>query len=136
MATRKNLIKWLITLVIGLVLSGLVAVWRGFTLTAPAALMARTLSDGFFVAGLLFTGLGALVWVSSTGFFDMFSYGIHSLLVLFTALRRPEDHVSFYDYKLAKEAKRGKPMRHILVIGLALVALSAACLYLYYQLPV
>ena len=136
MATNKKLLKGLITLAIGLMLSGAVAVWQGFSLSIPAALMARTLSDGFFVAGLLFTGLGALVWVSSTGFFEMFSYGIHSLLVLFTVLRRPEDHVSFYDYKLAKDAKRGKPMHNLLFAGLVLIALSAACLYLYDQLPV
>ena len=135
MASKKNWLKWLITLAVGLVLSGAVAVWQGFSTDAPAALMARSLSDGLFVAGLMFSGLGALVWVSSTGFFDMFSYGFHSLLVLFSVLRRPEDHVSYYDYKLAKDQKRGKPMHHLLAVGVWLIALSAACLYLYYQLP-
>ena len=132
---KKNLLKYGIPALIGAAITIAVAMGQGLG-GVGSAWSLRALSDGCFVTTVLMGGMGALVWVSSTGFFDMFSYGIHSLLVLFTVLRRPEDHVSFYDYKLAKDAKRGKPMHNLLFAGLVLIALSAACLYLYDQLPV
>lgn len=135
MESNKKWLKYVITAVIGVGLAAAVSVWQGFAPGQAPALAARHLSDGFFVAGLLLAGLGALVWVSSTGFFDMLSYGVHSLLVLFSVLRRPEEHMSFYEYKLEKDQKRGKPMVHLLIVGLFLIALSVLCLVLYYQLP-
>ena len=44
--------------------------------------------DAFFVPGILYLCLGLLVLVSGTGQFDMLSYGMHSLLVLFTPLKK------------------------------------------------
>ena len=134
MATNKKLLKGLITLAIGLMLSGAVAVWQGFSLSIPAALMARTLSDGFFVAGLLFTGLGALVWVSTTGFFDIFTYAGKSLLVLFSPMKQPEKLKKFYEYKADKDEKRKKADFTLLIVGAAYLLLSFAFLGGYYAM--
>lgn len=117
-------------LLIALPVSGL----RGFEWGNAAALNCRYLSDGFFVAGLLMTGLGALIWISTTGFFDIMSYGVRSLTVLFSSLKNPRDHKSYYDYKVERDAKRGKPRFSLLLVGLASVALSALFLALYYNL--
>ena len=97
--------------VIGLFLAGLTALAMGLGADKGLAMNARILSDGCFVAGMMLTGVGLLVWIATTGFFDIFSYGFHSLLVLFSPLRKPEEHETFFDYKLAKEEKRGAPMR-------------------------
>ena len=119
----------------GLVIAVPVAVSQGLSWGQPAYLSARYLSDGFFVAGLLITGVGGLVWISSTGFFDIFSYGFHSLLVLFSSLRHPKDHESYYDYKTLKEEKRGQPLYFLVIVGAALLLLAVICLGLYYNLP-
>ena len=83
------------------------------------------LSDGCFVAGLMLTGVGVLVWVSSTGFFDIFSYAMRSLLVLFTPLRSPEKHERFIDYKTRRAEKRRPAQWFLLIVGVVYLALAA-----------
>lgn len=95
---------------------------------------AWALSDGFFVAGLMMAGVGALVLVASTGFFDMFSYAFHSLLVLFTPLRNPKNHETFYEYKMARDHKRAASMTAIFAVGVVYLLVSLLCLFLYYTL--
>ena len=72
----------------------------------PQAWPLRCASDALFVPAVLWLGLAGLMWVSTTGFFDIFSYAFKSLLVLFSTLKKPSDLGSFYDYKLEKEEKR------------------------------
>ena len=117
----------------GLVIVYAIAVYRGLSPEAGLNLNARYLSDGFFAAGVLYTGIGLLVWISTTGFFDIFGYGVHSLLVLFTALRRPENHESFLEYKERKQSGRQKPRPGLLLTGVAFIALSVVCLVVYYS---
>ena len=94
----------------------------------------QILADGFFVSGMLLAGLGALIWISTTGFFDMMSYGVHSLTVLFSTLKKPKDHETFYDYKTARAAKRGRPRMGILFAGIGCILISLLFLALYYNL--
>ena len=110
-----------------------VARLRGLDFSKSVQLNARYLSDGFFVVGLLATGLGLLIWVSTTGFFDILGYGVKSLLVLFTSLKKPRDHISFYDYKQIRNENRGKPRHALLLSGAACILLSLACLAVYYR---
>lgn len=116
-----------------LALAAAVAHLRGFELSQTLTLNARYLSDGFFVIGMLATGMGLLVWVSTTGFFDIMAYGFKSLLVLFTPLRKPQEHISYYDYKMGKEGKRAKPRYELLFSGLACLLLSGLFLAIYYR---
>lgn len=120
----------------GVIIVVLVAARQGFALDQPPALNARYLSDGCFVAGLLLAGIGALMLIATTGFFDILSYGFQSLLVWVMPFRKPRDRVTFYDYKVAKELRRGKPSFFLLFTGLAYIVLSLVCLALYYRLPV
>lgn len=122
-----------VTAAIGLAISALTAWYQGFSPAQPFALNARYLSDGCFVAAVLLVGVGALTWISCTGFFDIFSYAVKSLLVLFTSLRKPKDQISFYDYKLLKEEKRGAAPRFILHVGLVFLGLSVLFLALYHR---
>lgn len=126
------LLRYGITAAVGLVISALTAWRQGFAWTLPFAQNARYLSDGCFVAAILLVGVGALTWISCTGFFDIFSYAVKSLLVLFTSLRKPKDQIGFYEYKLLKEEKRGAAPRFILYVGLLFTGLSVLFLALYY----
>ncbi len=131
MHKKKLFLSYLITFVIALVLSFLIASYRGFAFQNSVYLNAWALSDGTFVTGLLLTGVGALVWVSTTGFFDIFSYGFHSLLLLFTAFKKPQDHMNFYDYQQEKKEKRGATPVYIFVVGVLFVLLSLLFLAVY-----
>lgn len=110
-----------------------VARLRGLDFSKSVQLNARYLSDGFFVIGLLATGLGLLIWVSTTGFFDIMGYAVKSVVVLFSSLKKPKDHISFYDYKQIKNENRGKPLHALLLSGVACILLSLVCLVVYYR---
>ena len=73
-------------------------------------------------------GLGLLLAIAGTGFFDIFSYGAHSLLVLFTPFRKPEKHQKYYEYKLMKDARRQKPKPRTLILGACFLLLATVCL--------
>lgn len=133
---RSRILRWvrLAALVIaGAAIACAIAHYRGYAPGNPFALNARYLSDGFFVVGFMMASIGGLVLISTTGFFDIMSYGMHSLLVLFSFLKKPKDHPSYYDYKVGRDARRGKPHFTLLLTGLAFLALAGIFLGIYYQ---
>ncbi len=121
---QRALLRYGVTAVIGLIIAIPLAFSRGFAPGQAFALNARYLSDGFFVSGVLLTGIGAMSWIATTGFFDIFSYGMRSLLVLFTALVKPKSHKTFYEFKLERDEKRKAGSYFILIVGLAFIALA------------
>lgn len=133
---KNHLISAAVQLVIAAGIALAVAVKQGFALQRELFLNCRFLSDGFFVSTVIFLGFGLLLWVSATGFFDIFSYGFKSLLVLFSPLKKASEHQKYYEYKCEKDAKReGKPVAFtVLWVGLICLALSLLALFLYYQL--
>lgn len=90
----------------------------------PAAWELRCWSDALFIPAVLWLGMGGMMWVATTDFFDIFRYAFSSLLVLFSPLKNPKDHKHFYEYKLERAEKRkGKAVPvTLLVIGVLLVA--------------
>lgn len=129
--------KWLVfgvVLACGMAAAVLIARSRGLSMDAGLAMNARYLSDGLFAAGLCMTGIGALTWVSTTGFFDIMGYGVkyglRALIGIFGAHRSPTK--SFYDYKVERDEKRGTPHYLLLLAGIVMIAVSAALLGVYY----
>ena len=95
----------------------------------PQAWPMRCASDALFIPAVMWLGLAGLMWVSTTGFFDIFSYAFKSLLVLFSTLKKPSDLGSFYDYKLEKEEKRtGKAVSITMLLVGGLLFLAASIL--------
>ena len=134
---HKKLVSYSISGIIALAIALGVAVHQGFALSAALYLNFRYLSDGFFVAGVLFTGIGLLTWVSTTGFFDMFSFAIKRAAEFFIPrflMPNAKTPKHFYDYKMAREEARKKPLTTLLFTGIALLAFSLLCWGLYYGL--
>lgn len=133
---KKTLISMAVQLAVALVIGGMIASSQGLSAQKAAYLNCRFLSDGLFVSGMIFTGMGLLLWISTTGFFDIFGYAMKSLLVLFTPLKKAADHPHYYEYKCEKDEKRkGKPITHtVLAVGVLTLVLSLVCLALYYRL--
>lgn len=133
---KKTLLSIAVQLITAVIIAVSVAGYQGFALEQELYLNCRYLSDGFFVSAVIFVGLGVLLWISTTGFFDIFSYAFKSLLVLFSPLKKASEHPHYYEYKCEKDAKReGKPITHtVLVAGLIVLALCLISLALYYHL--
>ncbi len=75
------------------------------------------LADAFFVPGIIVLLFGALVWVSTTGFFDAISYAVGiGVKALLPFMRRGEQE-KYYDYKIRKGEKRISGYSFLLISG-------------------
>lgn len=97
--------------------------------------IAYILSDGFFVAGVLVFGMGALKFLRNKGAFDIMSYGVSYVIystIPALSINRPEElrNEDFYDYTQRKQAER-KPAGDILIAGGVYLLLSAIMLVVY-----
>ena len=88
------------------------------------------LCDALFVPGALLTCVGLLTFTAREGVLDIITYGFRNLLVLFAPGKHKHQH--YYDYKMAKEANRGKGTHAPLLVGLAFILLAGVCLIFYY----
>ena len=132
-ATKAKWLQYGVTTLVGLAVAIPLAFSRGFVFDGDTVVNAAALSDGCFVAAVLLCGVGILAWTATTGFFDIFSYGFKSLLVLFSSVKHPDDHMHYADYKAMKELKRGKTIHFILYVGLVFLGLAGLFLAVYYS---
>lgn len=132
---KYTLIKYLVQIGIALVMSLLFMELRhAFDSGVTTEERVRGVCDGISVAALLYVSFGILLWVSSTGFFDIFGYafrkGAHAIIPGMGL----DKHVSYYDYKEERAAKRKtKPIRSTLFIGLGLLGVSMILVAVWYQ---
>lgn len=90
------------------------------------------LSDAFTVPGILLVMFGALVWVSSDGFFDGLGYSfvfLKNMLIPGAALRGKRE--TFYDYKKRKSEKRPGGYGFLFFVGIAFTAVAVVFVILY-----
>ncbi len=129
---KKTLKSIGIQLGVAVVISVALAFGSGLNFSDEAYLAWHHLCDGFFVVAVMYVGIGSLMWISSTGFFDIFGYAVRFILNRFTPSRRDEKF-TYYDYKCEQNDKRdGKPMTHtVLITGLLVLAISFICLAMY-----
>ncbi len=130
--------KYLVQAIVALALSVSVMVSRGaFATGAVTADRIMAISDGFTVAALLFICLGALIWISSTGFFDIFSYAFKKAARVFVPGAYAGETANYYTYVTGQKDKRkgkqerreeagleGASEKSTLIIGLVCLALS------------
>ena len=130
---KKTLISISVQLGVAIALAMFVAVSEGLMQSANASQVFHHLCDGLFVSSILFVGIGGLLWISATGFFDIFGYAFKSIVHLLTPSKYDEQFPRYYDYKCEQNEKReGKPLTHtVIVVGLIVLALSFLCLALY-----
>ena len=133
---KKTLISIAVQLAIAVAIAVLVAGSQGLSLDQPGYLICHHLCDGFFISAVLFGGIGGLLWISATGFFDIFGYAFKSIVHLLTPSKYDEQFPRYFDYKCEQNEKReGKPLTHtVIVVGLIVLALSVLMLVLYERL--
>ena len=122
----KKLLKYVITLAIGLVaVTGIAWAKDVFAQTEPAAIY-HILCDCFFAVGTVLCCAGLLVFSSNEGTFDMMVYGISSFIDLFRAQSKKKYH-TFYDYRESRTDAKF-PFAFLLLCGLLFVAVSLVML--------
>lgn len=117
--TLKN---YIITAIVAFVIMILVVLYRAIPnweyIKSDYSQLFTVFSDGFFTAGVLVGGIGALVLVSGEGFFDLLTYSVSlAAKYLFTAKERRYKE-TFVDYKLRKAGERdGVTISFIAIVG-------------------
>lgn len=131
---KKSLKKYVVQIVIALVLSVIFMDFRGaFDSEAEAAERLMGVCDGFSMTAMLYVCFGCLLWVSTTGFFDIFSYALRKGAHAIIPGMGFDNLGSYYDYKQDKAAQRNtKPEYSTLFIGLGFLALSALLVVVWY----
>jgi len=140
---RRRLISYAVAIAIGLMLAFGIMCYRGlfeaeWERSEPVSgevasgaedplLGNEILSDGFFVAAMIYLGIGALLYVSSTGTLDMLMYGLRSLVHVFLPRTLHRDKGGFYEYKMKKKENRKPVPFQMIWIGLAFLLLAILC---------
>ena len=129
-------VKYIAQIAAGAVMAVLVMLWQGLDDAQTAADRLKIISDGFAVSGLLYTAMGVLIWVSTTGFFDIFAYAIRKGAHVLIPGMVKDDHTGYYEYQQGKKEARAKGetagRKSTLFVGLLFFALSLLFTLLWY----
>ena len=127
---KKLLPKYLISLFIGACFVFAVISLREYSAEMADAERYKILSDAFTIPGVVFILIGALVWVSTDGFFDMFSFAIGKAVRTLIPFSKRSDE-TFYDYKVRKSEDRFTGYSFLFFVGIAFLAVAIVFLVLY-----
>lgn len=90
------------------------------------------LCDAFFVPGVITAGVGALIFATNGGAFDMLAFGIKKLFDLFKRDLTKVQYRTFYDYRQAQKEKK-RSFASLLIVGSAFVVIATVFLIIYLQ---
>ena len=130
---RMRLIKYGITSAIAAAVSALIMYSHGLFDTSDIASRLKIIADAFTIPGVILLCIGALVWVSTDGFFDGITYAfgrLGSALLPFYGKNHP--HERYYDYVMRKRGKRIAGYGFIIIVGAVFTAIAAIFTVLYY----
>lgn len=133
MTTRQNSeeqeqprIRWkacIIQLVIGLLLVGAILCFRD--MPEEYADRVRAIDDTFTIVALLYLCIGSLLWVSTTGFFDIFGFAVKRALHAFIPGMVKDTVGDYYEYREGRHLKRrSRSLKSTFFAGLFLLLIS------------
>lgn len=122
--------KYLITIIIGLVFTGLILLSKDIIFQENAKDVFHILTDSFFVTGVVLSGVGVIIFASNEGTFDMLKFGVIKFFDLFKRDMTKVKYRTFYDYRVERlEHKQG--FGFMLLVGIGFIAISIIFLLLY-----
>ena len=132
---RKIILRYSITTAVAGSVSILHLFLQGFWDATTLDQKYKILADAFTIPGVLLIMFGALIWVSSEGFFDGLTYAFTqfgSMLIPF--FKGGKKHMTYYDYKMKMKDKRAHGYSFMFFVGIVFVAISAVFIALYYSI--
>lgn len=126
----KTVYRYLITTGVGMLIVLLIVLMKnGFTETDVEIAM-QIWCDAFFVSGVFLTCGGLIVVASNGGVFDMLGYAVSLLWYTFKSSKVERKYKTFYDYREARKDRK-RSVSYVLIVGLAMLAISVVFLILY-----
>lgn len=124
----------IIQLLVGLAISFLLMWQRGLFEATETADRVLVISDGFTLVSFLYLGIGSLMWVSTTGVFDIFGYAFKRAAHALIPGKDPQKVGKYYEYRLVKKEKQKKFQGgSSLIVGFILLALSVIMTFVWYS---
>lgn len=109
-------VNYLIAVVIGIAITILTFVALELFTTTETLDIIRIICDGFVVSGLVLIGVGALIWTTNEGTFDIIKYGVSLMLLsMFSKIERRK-YKDFYEYREAKSKNKAQ-FKFLLIVG-------------------
>lgn len=132
---KKNIIRLIIQIVIGLIIAvGVMTSQGAFAEGVSAADRILAIGNGFSVIALLYISFGLLVWISTTGVLDIFSFALQKGAHFLIPFSTREANGKFYEFKVEKAKKRkGKGQYMTLLVGLGFLIIAIALTVAWYE---
>ena len=132
--SKKNMVGGCIVVVVGLLLSAVIAGLEGLFKVESLEKLYYVLCDMFCLPGLLILGIFGMIWISSTGALDIFSFAFKNLLFLFSPSKKRTS--KYYEYTQEQASKRGDLPMYILWVGLGFFMVGVVFLALFFSVYV
>ncbi len=130
--TKKRLLKYGITTAVALGVAVLIMYSNGLFETTDTLTRYKLLADAFTIPGVILLCIGALVWVSTDGMFDGFTYAAKRLSSLIPFYGKNYKHERYYDYVMRKRGKRIGGYGFIPIVGAGFTAVAVVFIALYF----
>ena len=118
-------VKVIVQIGVGLLLAFLIMWYQGLFVVTKLSDIIMAIADGFTVVAVLYLGIGSLMWISSTGFFDIFGFAVKRGLHAILPGMIQECEGNYYEYKVQKNEKRKGFTEHLtLKLGLVFLVIS------------
>mgnify|MGYP003310774446 CR=1 FL=1 len=130
--TKNRLLKYGITTVVTAGISVLIMYLNGLFEATDTQTCYKLLADAFTIPGVILLCIGALIWVSTDGMFDGFTYAAKRLGSLIPFYGKNYKHERYYDYVMRKRGKRISGYGFIPIVGAVFTAIAAVFIVLYY----
>lgn len=137
MDKKQKMISYIVVFAIGILIVLSMCFSSDFSSQTRTDMM-KILSNAFFIPGVIFTGLGALIFVSNMGYFNVFDYGIKQMIS--TRFTTKEKRKAFRDkypdlYTFNEEKKKEKAQfTFILFPGIIFILLAVLFTVLFFYI--
>lgn len=132
---KKTAIKqYLTTVIAGLAIAAVVISFQLGQFGTSMRGIARSVSDGCFVAGCALAGLGLMTLIANAGNFYGLSYLMKRLVSQFRF--REQDakmKMTYYEYVQSQEQKEKKSVKFILIVGVVYLAIALIFVFIFEQ---
>lgn len=134
MNKKQKMIANIVVIVIGLIIATSIC-FTANIFSQPQYEIMKVLSNAFLLPGVIFTGLGALIFVSNLGYFNIFDFGFKQLSSSFGKKEKRkafrEKYPDFYTYNKEKMKEQAQ-FTFILFPGILFMLLSVLFTVLFY----
>lgn len=133
---KKKIIRLIIQIAVGLLIAiGVMSSQGAFESGITQADRILAIGNGFSVTALLYLSFGMLVWISTTGVLDIFSFALQKGAHFFLPFSTKKANDKFYEFKVEKEEKRkkrGKGQYMTLFVGLGFLLVAIVLTAMWY----